>query len=551
MQRIVQLAALFKAHGIKRIVICPGSQALPLTQTFIQCSAFTCYPVSDERSAGYYALGLALHDGTPTAVVSSSGSALINLYPAVAEACYQKVPLIIVSADKQSSMNDKMDIGTFAQEKLFKDFVKKSVSLPLVNSEDDLWTCNVMINDAILETNHHGKGPVHINIPFINPIELQEISELPFVRVITRYQGLNRYEKDYQPLIDKLNSYKRRLAVVGQMNMIYFFDKKNQKLLSKQFAWFTENLSNKTVPGTPLRHFDEVLYALDKGTLKKMSPDLLITYGGNLVSPRLKYFLRNYPPTEHWHISVDGELDDICKGALTTVIEMDPFEFLEKIAPLIEDVPSIYPKQWEQILSTRKNTVFEYSSMRAVGELIARLHMPCTLHLSNGSAVTYAQLFDVPPTVEVLSNRGIQGKDGGLSTAMGYSLASEKINFIIVGDLSFFCDMNSLWNRNYGANVRILVINNGGAESYHSLPGIQVTDNLRKYICGSHSRTVKSWAVDCGFTYMTCSNLNDLLEQLSLFCNPSISHTPLLLEVFTDQDTDVQLLKEYYKSQRK
>ena len=549
-KNILQLVALLRAHGIKRIVLCPGSRNIPLVQTLANIPDFTCYPVTDERSAGFFALGLALHGGGPAAVCCTSGTALLNLHPAVAEAYYQQVPLVVISADRPAAWIGQMDGQTLPQPGVFETLVKKSVSLPEVVSEEDEWYCNRLINEALLELSHHGKGPVHINVPISEPFFLLPVNELPNARVITRYQGLNVYDKDYQPLIDRLNRYQRRMVVVGQMNLIYLFDKRYTKMLYKHFAWFSENISNQTVPGMPIRNIEPLLCSMNQEEQEKMRPELLITYGGHVISKRLKRFLRKHPPVEHWHISPDGEVMDLY-GSLTTLIEMDPFEFLEKIAPMMDNRTPDYPRGWEARSKAIPQADFAYSEMSAIGKVIRQLPVPCSLHLANSSTVRYAQLFDVPSEVEILSNRGTNGIEGSLSTAIGYATASDKLNFIIIGDLSFFYDMNALWNSNYGANVRILLLNNEGGEIFHALPGLVLHENARRFVTATHKSSAHAWAEDRGFEYLSAHNDAELDEAVKRFTEPSVTQRPMLLEVFTDKQLDIELLKEYYHSLKK
>ena len=547
---ILQLAALLKAHGIRKIVLCPGSRNIPIVQTLANIPDFTCYPMTDERSAGFFALGLALHGGTPAAVCCTSGTALLNLHPAVAEAFYQQVPLVVISADRPAAWIGQMDGQTLPQPGVFGSLVKKSVDLPEVDSEESEWYCNRLINEALLELNHHGKGPVHINVPISEPFFKLPVTELPEVRVITRYQGLSVYDKDYQPLIDRLNRYQRRMAVVGQMNLIYLFDKRYTKMLYKHFAWFTENISNQTVPGVPIRNIEPLLCSMNFETQQKMRPELLITYGGHLISKRLKKFLRRHPPVEHWHIAPDGEVVDLY-GSLTTVIEMDPFEFLEKIAPMMENRTPEYPRQWEALSKAIPQAQFDYSEMSAIGAVIKNLPAPCSLHLANSSVVRYAQLFDIPANVEILSNRGTNGIEGSLSTALGYATASDKLNYLFIGDLSFFYDMNALWNSNYGANIRILLLNNEGGEIFHALPGLELHENARRFVTATHCTTAKAWAEDRGFEYLSARNSEELNTAVTVFTQASVTNRPMLLEVFTDKNLDIEMLKEYYHNLKK
>ena len=544
-KNILQLAALLEVYGITKVVLCPGSRNVPIAHTLSNHPAFTCYAMTDERSAGYFALGLALNSGKPVAVCCTSGTALLNLHPAVAEAFYQKVPLIVISADRPAAWIGQMDGQTLPQPDVFRTLVKKSVNLPEIHTDEDELFCNRLINEALLETNHHGKGPVHINVPVSEPLFGFTTAALPGVRVITRYQGLNIYDRDYNDLIDRMNKYRKRMIVVGQMNLIYLFEKRYTKLLYKHFAWLTEHIGNQTVPGIPVKNFDTALYAMPEEQMNRMTPDLLITYGGHIVSKRLKKFLRQHPPKEHWHVSPDGEVTDLyC--SLTTVIEMDPFEFLEKIAGLLENHTPEYPRIWEDYCKAVPEPEFAYSEMAAVGALIKSLPEKSVLHLANSSVVRYAQLYAISPTIEVCCNRGTSGIEGSLSTAVGYAATSDKLNFAAIGDLSFFYDMNALWNVNVGSNLRILLLNNGGGEIFHTLPGLEMSEASHKFITAVHKTSAKGWAEERGFLYLRAENDGQLAETMQTFTCPETVERPILLEVFTDKDEDIRMLKNYY-----
>ena len=544
-KNILQLVALLEAHGVTKIVLCPGSRNIPLVHTLSTHPSFKCYSVTDERSAGFFAIGLALNGGAPAAICCTSGTALLNLHPAVAEAFYQNVPLVVISADRPAAWIGQMDGQTLPQPGVFGTLVKKSVNLPEIYTDEDEWYCNRLVNEALLETLHHGKGPVHINVPVTEPIFRFTTETLPEVRVITRYQGLNIYDRDYNDLIQRLNQYQKRMIIVGQMNLIYLFEKKYSKLLYKHFAWLTEHIGNQTIPGIPVKNFDVAIYAMDGEMQGKMAPELLITYGGHIVSKRLKKFLRNNPPKEHWHVSPDGEIVDLY-GSLTTVIEMDPFEFLEKIAFLLENKTPQYPLLWENFCKTLPQPELPYSEMSAIGALIQALPQQCALHLANSSAVRYAQLFTVPATVEVCCNRGTSGIEGSLSTAVGYAAASDKLNFVVIGDLSFFYDMNALWNGNFGANLRILLLNNGGGEIFHTLPGLDMSGTSHKYITAVHKTSAKGWAEERGFLYQRVENEEQLAEAMKTFTQPEAMEQPVLMEVFSNKNKDARILKDYY-----
>lgn len=544
-KNILQLVALLEAHNVTKVVVCPGSRNAPIVQTLSAHPFFTCYSVTDERSAGYFAIGLALNGGQPAAICCTSGTALLNLHPAVAEAFYQKVPIVVISADRPAAWIGQMDGQTIPQPGVFQSLVKKSVNLPEIHNEEDEWYCNRLVNEALLELHHRGKGPVHINVPISEPLFQFTADALPSVRVITRYQGLNAYDRDYDGLIERMNKYNKRMIIVGQMNLIYLFERSRAKLLYKQFAWLTEHIGNQTIPGIPVKNFDAALYAMPDDKLEEMVPELLITYGGHVVSKRLKQFLRKHPPKEHWHVSLDGEVVDLY-GSMTTVIEMDPFEFLEKIAYLLDKRVPEYPRTWENYCKTIPEPEFAYSEMAAIGRLIKALPESCALHLANSSAIRYAQLYTLPSTVEVCCNRGTNGIEGSLSTAIGYATASDKLNFIVLGDLSFFYDMNALWNGYVGPNVRILLINNGGGEIFHTLPGLDTSAASHRFITAEHQTSAKGWAEERGLVYRRVENAVELEEVMGDFTQPEKGDAPLILEVFTDKDEDVRLLKDYY-----
>ena len=532
-KNVLQLAALLAAHGIRKIVLCPGSRDIPLVRTFSAMQdQFTCYAVTDERSAGFFALGLSLHDGRPVAVCCTSGSALLNLHPAVAEAFYRQVPLVVISADRPAAWIGQMDGQTLPQPGVFGPLVRKSVSLPEVKSKEDEWHCNRLINEALLETCHHGRGPVHINVPISEPFFDCPVESLPAARVITRK------DNHFEELAARLRQFPRRMLLIGQGNP-------GEALppgLEDTFICFASHPANH--PGAAIRNVEPLLSALSPETKQAMRPDLVITCGGHILSKRLKQYLRSYPPKEHWHIAPSGEVADLF-GALTVLVEAEPADFFRQVLPAPSEETVDYARRWTSLSEAIPVPTFPYSEMGAIGEVIRRLPAPCALHLANSSVVRYAQLFPLPDGVEVLSNRGTNGIEGSLSAAVGYAAASDKLNYIFIGDLSFFYDMNALWNPHGGKNLRILLLNNGGGEIFNALPGLQLTDENRRFVLGTHQTRAQGWAVDSGFDYLSARNAGELAALLPRFTAPDTTR-PMLLEVFTDKDQDVQLLREYY-----
>ena len=228
---------------------------------------------------------------------------------------------------------------------------------------------------------------------------------------------------------------------------------------------------------------------------------------------------------------------------------MDPFEFLEKIAFMLDNKPTVYPLMWENWCKTVPAPALPYSQISVTGDLIQVLPAPCALHLANSSTVRYAQLFSLSPEVEVCCNRGVNGIEGSLSAALGYAASSDKLNFVIIGDLSFFYDMNALWLKHFHNNLRILLLNNEGGEIFHTLPGMDKSGGTsRPFITAEHQTSARGWAEERGFIYNKVSNAEEWQEALKVFASPEEQEQPMLLEVMTDKGEDTRLLREYYKS---
>ena len=545
-KNILQLVALLEAHGINQAVLCPGSRNSPVVQTIANHPFFSCYAVTDERSAGFFAIGMALQSGRPVVVCCTSGTALLNLHPSVAEAFYQQIPLIIISADRPAAWIGQTDGQTIPQPEVFHSLVKKSVNLPEIQNEEDEWYCNRLINEALLESGHHGKGPVHINIPISEPLFRLTVEELPAVRVIKRYPFSGINNENFDNLITILNTCNRRMLIAGQMPANCPLNADASEALSRRFALLAEHTSNLPYFVPAIRNSNTVLSVLQEERKKELSPELLITYGGNIVSKRLKHFLRSHPPQVHWHVSAGGEMIDLF-GALTTVIEAEPYSFLQKIAafPL---TPATYPLQWKNISEKIPEPDFPYSEQAAIGALLKKLPEASVLHLGNSSPLRYANLFSIPNGIDVFCNRGTSGIEGSLSVAAGYaSTTSGKLNFVVIGDLSFFFDRNALWNEHIGNNLRIMLLNNGGGEIFYALPGLEMTEQTRRFVTGTHTTSAQGWAIERGFHYTAIHNSEELTEALPFFTHPELTVQPLLLEVFTDPSEDVRLLEEYYQ----
>ncbi len=283
---VLQLVALLKAHGISHIVLSPGSRNSPLTHSFATDCEFSCYSIVDERSAGFFALGVIQATGKPVAVCCTSGSAVLNLGPSVAEAFYQQLPLIVITADRPTAWIGQMDGQTIPQAGLFREITRRSVHLPIITNKEEEWYCNRLINEALLSVDNGVIGPVHINIPLDEPLFGFNQESLPCVRTIRKVAPAYRIgeEGDYA---ERFVGYSKRMIIVGQLPPGHDLTELLRRLReSAGVVILAEQLSN--VPSMETSTFDTVLYAASKEVLEQLAPELVITLGGHIVSKRLK-----------------------------------------------------------------------------------------------------------------------------------------------------------------------------------------------------------------------------------------------------------------------
>ena len=517
-RNVLQLCALLGAHGIEEVVLCPGSRNAPICQTLSCMEGMHCHAVTDERSAGFFAIGIALAKHIPVAVCCTSGSALLNLYPAVAEAYYRHIPLIIISADRPKAWIGQMDGQTIPQENVFGSLVSGSYNLPEIRSEEDAWHSNRLINEALLEINHHVKGPVHINIPISEPLFDFTATSLPKERIITRHYELPDFD-----------GFAKIMIIVGQQE--HYFKADN-------FAIFYDHISNVT---GNIRGFDYALQKMSEAQKQSLAPDLVITCGGHILSKKLKNYIKQNPPKEHWHISENGEIADLfC--CLTKVVEMPFQDSINEICDRKADRE--YSKLWNTSIKNPDLQKLPFSGLLAVKALIDSLPEHSVLHLANSNAVRYAELCHKSASVRVFCNRGVNGIEGSLSTAIGFASSCAQLNFLIIGDLSFFYDMNALNLGSNLPNLKILLLNNGGGGIFKTLPGLDRHLEAEKFITAARPHlSAEGWAKNAGYEYHCVKNKEELKKKIKIMTSP-VATKPLLVEVITDMQQDADILKQ-------
>ncbi|MCV2484885.1 2-succinyl-5-enolpyruvyl-6-hydroxy-3-cyclohexene-1-carboxylic-acid synthase [Flavobacterium sp. SH_e] len=536
---------ILSAKGIVNIIISPGSRNAPLTIGFAQNPNFTCYSIADERCAAFFALGIAQQTKQPTAIVCTSGSALLNYYPAFAEAFYSQIPLIVISADRPQSKIDIGDGQTIRQENVFSNHSVFNANLTEEASEENDLKINLAIETAIQK-----KGPVHINAPFEEPLyeTTEELSVQPKI-TNPKPEVFSLTIENNEEVVSVWNTSKRKLILVG-VNEANAIDKEVIENLASDpsIVVLTETSSNLH-HASFINSIDTLITPFDDFDFKKFNPEVLLTFGGMVVSKRIKGFLRKYKPKEHWHIDTLRAYDTF--GALTKHFEMQPNDFFKDLLSKTSFVKSNYFNNVDTVYQTRLERRKEYlnkigfSDFKVFEKIIESLPKNSLLQISNSSAIRYAQLIDIDDSIEVFCNRGTSGIDGSTSTAIGAAVGNEKQTVFLTGDISFLYDSNALWNSYIPKNFKIILINNGGGGIFRILPGHEEKPVFNTYFETSHNLTAEHLAKMYNFNYYTAKD-NESLESgiQSLYSSDEV---PAILEVFTPTFENDQILKQYFK----
>ena len=533
------LITILKAKGIQEIVISPGSRNAPLTLGFNLDPFFKTYSIVDERCAAFFGLGIAQQINRPVAMVCTSGSALLNYYPAVAEAFYQQVPLIIISADRPASKIDIGDGQTIRQQNVFENHSLFNANL----IEDDTPENHEKIVQAIAHCMHK-KGPVHINIPFEEPLyELTETAcSFPILKEIdpetTAFELSNE-------AIDVWKKSSKKLVLIGDMKP-NSLDAAVVDFLANEpsIVVMSETTSNVNHPCF-LNKIDAIITPFSEPDFENFKPDLLITIGGMLVSKRIKSFLRKYKPAHHWHVDALRAYNTF--DCLTAHFKTDVNTFFKEIS-FHQSHFSNYQSEFLAIKNKRKEAhdLFmldaPFSDMK-VFEIILKIIPAATmLQISNSSPIRYTQLFDLPPNQALFCNRGTSGIDGSTSTAIGAAVGSKMPTLLITGDLSFFYDSNALWNSYIPTDFKIIVINNSGGGIFRILPGHQENEIFSTYFETTHHLTSEHLAKMYHFEYFRASEISVLNNVFDDFLRAT---KPAILEIFTPKNENDLVLKSY------
>ncbi len=544
-QAVFDTSEVLRQMGLRQAVVCPGSRNAPLAVSFARNPQIESFSIVDERSAAFIALGMCLESGQPTAVCCTSGTALLNFAPAAAEAYYQEIPLVLISADRPPEWIGQRDGQTIQQHGALNPHVKASYQLPAnLDHGDAQWEYRRKLQEAMMTAQQSPKGPVHINIPFREPFYPEEGQLLEFseeIPSLTSVRGtLQVTAKNATPFLDDWKAARHKIIVLGQgIPEKDVLQSLSNLSANSHIPVIADVISNGTGIGQVVTGQD--LFLSNRGLWESLKPDLVLTLGQSLISKQLKLMLRQ--GTKHWHLS-SGERTSDTFQSLCGIVEAP----LQGILQLLSSETSndvAYFEKWQSLqhqvtlLLEEKMTQQPFCDFVAMSEIMTALPADMEVHLANSMAVRYANFFHRPGQQDVRyhSNRGTSGIDGANSTAVGFAINSEKINLLITGDLSFLYDRNAFLHDQVPDNLKVIVINNYGGGIFDLIPGprrLSQEERVR-YLGTVHRRTLRLFAEEESFAYYVAKGREDLKKgMVSLFSNAGRG----LLEVQTPPDAN-------------
>ncbi len=544
-----QIVLLFKKRGIRNIIISPGSRNAPLTIGFTTDNYFKCYSIVDERCAAHFALGIAQQLQQPTVLLCTSGSALLNYYPAIAEALYSEIPLLVLSADRPPHKIDIGDGQTIRQEHVFANHILYDTQLEMISStsqQEYLITNERKLNKAINEAISNN-GPVHINIPFEEP--LYNTVEKATIDVKVMDVLKEETTKIPQQFFEDWNQSTRKLVILSTLNPPVFEKEDLDRLTADGSVLVMSEVSSNVVHDNVVWGIDTLIAPIefDDDQIAALQPDVVVTIGGMIVSKKIKQYLRRFETKIHYHIGKRRAYDTFFK--LAAHIKIKPKEWIYALPAQTQ--ASDYQSHWVNHFNTylkKRPAYFEHigwSDMVVFEYLFKNLPNDIVLQLGNSSTIRYAQLFKMNATHRVFSNRGTSGIDGCTSTAIGAAVGSGALTVLITGDLSFFYDSNGLWNNYIPSNFKIILINNGGGGIFRILPGDKDKNYFQTFFETTHQLDAQHLCKMHGLGYRMVDGEHAFAKAYHDFITDNSK--PQLLEIKTPREVNDGILLGYFK----
>ena len=542
------LISLLKQFNISHVVLSPGTRNTALAGSIENDPFFHCYSIVDERSAGYFALGLSEALDEPVCVSCTAATATCNYLPAMKEAYERNIQLVALTADQNPYEMFHMEDQCIDQVDMFHGYVKLAVDVPKVMNDADYWYCNRRMNEAFLELDHHGKGPIQINYHMsydLNEISTYDVEELPVTRKIDRYE----INADFAEFANMLSS-KKRIMVVGGSEFT------EDGKLRRAINTFTEKYNAVVIADTYANIYsdnDKIFNPKALGDtitadqVKYLAPDLIISFGAVYYST-IKYFMPVYSnTTEHWQICIDGMIND-GYHCLKNVFEMKPEEFFERVNVYADTVNNgEYAVRWKKRMDIVHFPELGFTNLAVIKEFCKTIPDNSLLHTTVLDSIRMSNYVEMKPSIRCFANIGADGIDGALSTYLGQGESEEKPVYLLIGDLSLMYDMNALLQK-LPHNIRIVVINNYSGAEFHKNFGLDRIPTLNKHIAAGHRVKIANCCINSQFKYLAATNMEEVREALTILNTES--EKPILLEVFTDADKDAKILKSYWMTNR-
>jgi 2-succinyl-5-enolpyruvyl-6-hydroxy-3-cyclohexene-1-carboxylate synthase len=561
LQPLIDLAAICFEQGIRHAVISPGSRSAALTLAFVRHGGIKIHTCMDERSAGFIALGIAQQLTTPVVLICTSGSAAYNFAPAVSEAFFQQIPLLVLTADRPKEWLHQYDGQMIYQSEIYGKHVKRSFDIsPDYGHNDVQWSINRITNEAINVAATIPMGPVHINVPIREPFYPKETDVLEpsdNIRIIKRQRSESMLSTEiWNELLDEWDDSRKILIAGGQQRTNQELNVILGRILDEwDIPVVGDGISNLGENNQFIRHHDLFLGSEEMPDLR---PDLLITFGLSFISKELKQFLRKNQPLRHWHISEDEFLADPTQS-ITRQIPVSAQYFFEKLYEKIDyqlfmensepENDSSYLGIWSQKEDTAKSLKANYlanlstlNDLTLIDSIFKLIENNIQLHVANSMSVRYVNILGTDfGGLEIFANRGTSGIDGCVSTAVGAAMVNEQPTFLVVGDVAFLYDRNGLLINSLPQNLKIVVINNAGGNIFRMIDGPTGLPELENYFETRHSFTAKRTCEDSGIAYISTNDVESLDKSITEFL--SIKGITLL-EVFTDPYENEKVWKE-------
>lgn len=537
-ERSVQiLISLLKQHGIRKIIASPGTTNITFIASAMNDPWFEIYSSVDERSAAYMACGLAEESGEPVVLSCTGATASRNYMPGLTEAYYRKIPILAITASQSEDKIGHLSAQLLDRTNVPNDIVRKSYSVRVTKDDEDEWTNEIAINNAILELKRHGGGPVHLNFatsysrnyvtkPIRNARKIERITlsdSMPQISEGRKAIFVGSHREMSRELTKAIDSFcaSNNAVVLCDHTSGYYGN------FRVQMALPFENYQSTS----PLKEIDLLIHI---GEISGDYPTLSIR------------------PKNVWRVSPDGEIRDFFRK-LTRVFEMSEEDFFNAYATE-ENLESSCLIEYRKLYDSTLDKIPElpFSNGWIAMHTAPEIPQNSVLHLGILNSLRNWNYFNLDPTIRTYSNVGGFGIDGIVSTLIGASLANpKKLHFAVLGDLAFFYDLNAIGNRHVTSNVRIMVINNGRGTEFRNYnnPGADFGAAADSFIAAAghygnkSQKLMKHYAEDLGFEYMSANNKEEFLKNLKRFTTSEMTERPVLFEVFTDSEDESKSLR--------